>query len=205
MLSYSRVIQGTQMKASPDACDGRQIPLPELDFLALNQPLGRLDTTPSSLLELILTEFCLGLSETKLPPTSLNRNKPGYSGIKTKYFITIPRMKNRASIIWPPFAPRLAKRRLPKRQNLPGWKLATVGTQVIIAGVSCPAKFSRCQQVPDNVSYCHVLSAPREKYFTCALVLNRRIHTLRYQRGAHLEGGSGCSQSHPNVGWLQFR
>src|ERR1700722_7278679 len=74
-------------------------------------------------------------------------------------------MKKCASTTLPPLAPRLASQSRRARQNLPGYKLAKAGTQVTRAGTSCPGKFSRCQQVPDIVSYCHVWSALREKYF----------------------------------------
>src|SRR5271170_403812 len=69
------------------------------------------------------------LTEKKTPA---NRNKPGYSDVF---------------------------RDKTKQQHLLGRELAKAGAQVAIAGIPRPAKFSRCQQVPDNVSYCHVLSA----------------------------------------------
>ena len=69
------------MKASSDARDGRQIPLLEPDFLAPNQPLGRTDATPSSLLELISTGFCLSLCEFYVGQNPANPDKPGYTGL----------------------------------------------------------------------------------------------------------------------------
>jgi hypothetical protein len=176
MRCFPRVIQGTQIEASSDARDGRQFPLPERNPYVLESPPGG----PSAAVPVqseptqdAFTTGSTGFYEKQDRPTQINRAIPGYTGIKLKYFFaTNLRMKNRASII----SPRLAMPLPRERQNLPGWNLAKAGPYLARAGNMWHPKFSKCQQVPDIVSYCHILSVLRGKYFCkSALVLNQQV------------------------------
>jgi hypothetical protein len=182
MLFYSRVSQGTQHRAPQGVQLVGKFHCRNLNFHALNHPYGGPNpATPQ--------RYEPELSETKTPPQAAqNRAIPGYTGIKIKHFFLRP-SSVRISSLFLNFRRRGAQNGQPITSDrtsvspspggegwgeggrctdfLPGRKLAKAGTQVAIAGISRPAKFSRCQQVPDIVSYCHIWSAMREKYFHC--------------------------------------
>src|ERR1700722_14178024 len=174
MLLYSRVSQGTQHRAPRSAQLVGQFHCRKLNFYALNHPYGGPHPATPQRSEPELTE-------TKTPPQAAqNRAIPGYTGIKIKHFFLCLSSVHISSLFLN-FRRRGAQNGQPITSDrtsvspspggegwgeggrctdfLPSRKLAKAGTQVTIAGVSCPAKFSRCQQVPAIVSYCQVLSA----------------------------------------------